>query len=100
MNFDPVQEIKDLVKEIEGQVPTEIIDELDKKVNHYQLNGLHDRMHIGRTEWDLVSAAEWLLSMFIGIIKKGKQDLKNFNVFGNWLAHVYYFIIDNKQDLK
>lgn len=100
MNFDPIQELKDLVKEVEGKVPTEMIEELDKKVNHFKLHGMHDRMHIGRTEWDLNSASEWLISMFIGIIQKGKENPTNFNVFGNWLTHVYYFVINNKQDLK
>ncbi|AEO93392.1 gp130 [Bacillus phage G] len=100
MNFDPIKELKDLVVEIEGKVPTDIIDLLDKKVEYYKSNGIHDRMHIGKTDWDLVSASEWLLSMFIGIIKKGKEDKRNFNVFGNWLEHVYHFVINNKQGFK
>lgn len=99
-NFDPVQEVKDLVKEIEGKIPTEILEVLEKKCNHYELHGIHDRIHIGKNDWDLKSASEWLLGMFMGIVKKGKEDNRNFNVFGNWLNHVYYFIIENKQDLK
>lgn len=98
--FDPIQEVKDLVKEIEGKVPTDILDVLEKKAHYYELHGINDRMHIGKTDWDLVSASEWLLSQFIGIVNKGKENKRNFNVFGSWLTHVYYFIIDNKQGLK
>ena len=100
MGFDPIEELKGLVKEIEGKVPTDILDTLDKKVNYLELHGIHDRMHIGKTDWDLISASEWLLSMFIGIVKKGKEDKRNFNAFGSWLNHVYHFVIDNKQNLQ
>lgn len=100
MGFDPVQELKDLVKEIEGKVPTDIIDELDKKVLKYELHGIHERIHVSRTDWDLKSAAEWLLGQFIGIVKKGKENKLYFNNFGPWLKHVYHFVIDNKANLK
>lgn len=100
MNFNPEKELRELVKEVEGKVPTDIIGFLENKVNYLQLHGIHDRMHIGKTDWDIVSASEWLLSMFIGIVTKGKEDQRNFNLFGNWLTHVYYFVIENKQDLK
>ena len=100
MSFDQIKELKELVEEIEGKVPTDIIEDLDKKVAFYRENGIHSKMHIGRTEWDLVSASEWLLSMFVGIVDKGKEDERYFNGFGSWLTHVYYFVIENKQGLK
>lgn len=100
MEFNAVQELKDLVQNIEGKVPTSIIELLDEKVEHYLANGITQNMHVGKTDWDLLSASEWLLSMFIGIVENGKKDTKYFGAFGSWLTHVYHFVIDNKAELK
>ena len=98
--FDAVEEIKKLIGEIEGKIPTQIIELLDEKCSYFAENGIEKNMHVGRTEWTKKQAAEWLLSMFIGIVEKGKEDQRYFNTFGNWLSHVYHFIIDNKAGLK
>ncbi|MDF2534031.1 MAG: hypothetical protein K0R18_188 [Bacillales bacterium] len=100
MEFNCVETLKQLVQDIEGKMPTSIIDLLDEKVEYLIDNGITENMHIGKTDWDLISASEWLLSMFIGIVKKGKEKDVYFNAFGSWLTHVYHFVIDNKADLK
>lgn len=99
MSFNPIRELKQLVAEIEGKVPTEIENELRKKVEYLKENEITDTMHVGRTAWTQKTAAEWLLSMFIGIVEKAKDDSRIYISFGTWLHHSYHFVIDNKAGL-
>lgn len=97
--FNAVKEITDLANEIEGKIPTQIIDVLDNKCKFFIENGITQNMHIGKTDWTKNEAAEWLLSMFLGIVEKGKEDQRYFNAFGSWLTHVYHFVINNEANL-
>lgn len=100
MSFDAIEELKTLVQEIEGKVPTELVDLFDEKVKHYVKNGIFYHMHKGATEFTLEQAAQMFLSMFMEIVKEGEQDKFAYNKFGGWLSHVYYFVIENKANLK
>lgn len=100
VEFDAVDELKKLVGEIEGKMPTDLTDLFDERVERYLKNGIVRDMHVGRTEWTLRQAAEWLLSMFIGIVERGRMNPKYYNAFGVWLRHVYHFVIENKANLR
>jgi hypothetical protein len=100
MSFNAVEELKSLVNEIEGKVPTDLTDLFQLKVENYVKNGIIYHMHKGVSEFTLQTAAEMFLSMFMEIVKEGEQDKLAYNKFGGWLSHVYYFIIDNKAGLK
>ncbi|MNJ90151.1 hypothetical protein D3C87_77450 [compost metagenome] len=99
-NFNPVEELKILVTEIEGKMPTDIVDLLEARAEKYLTNDIVLKMHIGKTDWDLKSASEWLLSMFIGIVQRGRENPTNYNAFENWLIHVYHFVINNNTGLE
>lgn len=99
MGFNPVKELTDVVKEIEGKVPTEIEKYLYQKVDFLKTNGITETMHVGNTSWTRKTASEWLLSQFIGIIEKAKTDTRMYVAFGTWLEHVYHFVINNKAGL-
>jgi hypothetical protein len=97
--FNPIEELKNLVQEIEGKIPTKIEDLLIEKKEFYEKNGIIKNMHVGETNWTKVKASEWLLSMFIGLVEKGIEDERYYNGFGTWLNHVYHFIINDKANL-
>ncbi|MNC13562.1 hypothetical protein D3C75_613140 [compost metagenome] len=100
LEFNAVQTLKDIVNDIEGKSPADLVKYFDEKVVFLKSNDINDKMHIGRTDWTIQFAAEWLLSMFIGIVEKGKEDQRLYNSFGSWLQHAYHFVIDNKAGLK
>lgn len=99
MVFSAVEALEKLVQEIEGKVPTEITDFFDEEVEFLKANGIHDMMHIGKTEWTRKEAAEWLLSMFIGTVEKGRQNIAYYGTFPNWLTHADHFVIKNTANL-
>lgn len=99
MIFNPINEIKLVVEFIENKNPKDLEDYFDEKVEALLASGITEDMHIGRTEWTVTQASEWLLSMFIGICKKGKEDQRIYNSFGSWLQHVYHFVINNNGNL-
>lgn len=100
MSFNAIEELKSLVTEIEGKIPTKIEDVLKEKVEHLRANGITAVMHVGRTDWTQTYASEWLLGQFVGIVEKAQDSEKHYNSFGSWLQHVYHFVIDNKANLK
>lgn len=99
MSFNPVEELKNIVKEIEDKVPVEIENQLREKSEYLMENGIIVPMHVGNTQWTLKTASEWLLSQFVGIVEKAKEEKKIYAAFGTWLQHVYHFVIDNKVNL-
>ncbi|MNV58270.1 hypothetical protein D3C71_1506330 [compost metagenome] len=100
LNFNAAETLKEIVNDIEGKLPTDMEEYFDEKINYLTNNGINDRMHVGRTEWTIELVSEWLLSMFMGIAQRGKENELYYNNFGPWLEHVYHFVINNKANLQ
>lgn len=96
--FNPIEELKLLVSKIEAKTPTDIEDYLQEQSEYYQKNGIHDRMHIGKDgDWKDQEIAEWLLSMYVGIVDRGRKEESQYNHFVKWIKYVNHYIINKKE---
>ncbi len=98
MSFDPVEELKVLVSKIEGKLPVDLLDFFDEMVDFYKENGIVENMHIGKDgDWNNKEIAEWLLSMFIGSVKKGKENNIYYGSLNTILNYSYHYIFNKEK---
>jgi hypothetical protein len=98
LSFNPLEELKVLVSNIKDKMPTDIEEYLQEKSEYYKENGIHDRMHIGKEgDWKDQEIAEWLLSMYVGIVDRAKNHKVQYNSFVKWIEYANHYAVNQKE---